>query len=100
MPESGPDVEGRRSPTGRTVHRIDPDGTVRDWLVSPVWSRPCLDLDQLLGAEGEPWGPMGRWVLTNGPDVAPLKSRLFERHPMRRNQAPVELVEGGSFSWD
>jgi hypothetical protein len=99
MTEPATVVEGRPSPSGRTVHRLDPGGTVRDWLVSPAWSRPCFDLDQVLDAEGEPWGATGRWVLTNGPDVAPLKRRLLARHPLRRDQAPVELVEGGSLTW-
>src|SRR3954447_23930147 len=61
-------TEGRLPPTGRTVHRLDPDGTVRDWLVSPVRTRPCEDLDQVFAADADVWE--GRWVLTNGPDVA------------------------------
>jgi hypothetical protein len=100
MPEPVPEPDGGRSATGRTIHRLDSNGTVRDWLVSPAWSRPCLDLDQVLDPAGEPWGPTGRWVLTNGPDVAPLKRRLFGRHPLRRDQAPVELVEGGPLTWE
>jgi hypothetical protein len=86
-------------PTGRTVHRLDPDGTVRDWLVSPVWSRPCDDLDAVLDAAGEPWGPTGRWVLTNGPDVAPLKRRLFQRHPFPMQPDLPALVEDGPIAW-
>src|SRR5581483_5273942 len=86
-------------PTGRTVHRLDPDGTVRDWLVAPVWSRPCEDLDTVLDAEGEPWGPAGRWVLTNGPDVAPLKRRLFERHPFPTQARLPALVVDGPLEW-
>jgi hypothetical protein len=59
-------------PTNRTTHTTDADGTVRDWLVSPVWASPCGDLENFLPAEGEPWGD-GRWVLTNGPDVGGMK---------------------------
>jgi hypothetical protein len=86
-------AEGHLPPTGRTVHRLDADGTVRDWLVSPVWSRPCNDLDEVLASDGDPWGPHGRWVLTNGPDVAPLKRRLFARQPWTDRTLPP-LVEG------
>lgn len=81
------------------MHRLDPDGTVRDWLVAPVWSRPCEDLAELLEADGSPWGPNGRWVLTNGPDVAPLKRRLYERHPLRTDQLPPVLREDGPVQW-
>lgn len=85
--------------TGRTVHRTDADGTVRDWLVSPVWSRPADDLDRVLDADGSPWGPQGRWVLTNGPDVAPLKSRLHALHPLVTDQVLPDLVDGGAVTW-
>lgn len=91
--------DGHLPPTGRTVHRLDPDGTVRDWLVSPVWSRPCDDLDQVLDADGDPWGPYGRWVLTNGPDVAPLKRQLYDQHPLRVDQEAPALVAGGPLRW-
>ncbi|MFP5333800.1 MAG: hypothetical protein ACLGIV_00650 [Actinomycetes bacterium] len=100
MTEAARVRDGRRAPTGRTVHRTDPDGTVRDWLVSPVWSRPCRDLDDLLDAEGEPWGPDGRWVLTNGPDVAPLKGRLHRLHPLVVDQTPGPVVEGAPLRWE
>lgn len=46
-------------PTNRTTHTTDADGTVRDWLVSPVWASPCGDLEKFLPAEGEPWGMAG-----------------------------------------
>jgi hypothetical protein len=91
--------DGHLHPTGRTVHRLDPDGTVRDWLVSPVWARPCDDLDQVLDADGEPWGPYGRWVLTNGPDVAPFKRHLAGQDPLCEDQDPPALVEGGPLRW-
>lgn len=81
------------------MHRLDADGTVRDWLVAPVWSRPCEDLGAVLDADGSPWGPDGRWVLTNGPDVAPLKRRLYERHPLPTEQSPPLLREDGPVQW-
>lgn len=85
--------------TDRTVHRLDAAGQVRDWLVSPVWSWPCADLADVLAADGSPWGADGRWVLTNGPDVAPLKARLYARRPIVTDQALPEVVEGGPVSW-
>jgi hypothetical protein len=85
--------------SGRTVHRLDRRGTVRDWLISPAWSRPCEDLDAVLAADGSPWGDDGRWRLTNGPDVAPLKRRLYLRAPLVADQAPVEASEGGPLEW-
>lgn len=85
-------------PTNRTVHYTDPDGTVRDWLVSPAWAAPCEDLGNFLSPDGEPWGE-GRWVLTNGPDVGELKERLYQSHPIRTSQELPEPVEGGSISW-
>lgn len=86
-------------PTGRTVHALDERGTVRDWLVSPAWSAPCDDLEAVLDAAGSPWGPDGRWVLTNGPDVAPLKERLHARRPLVTAQELPEAIEGGPLSW-
>ncbi|MGQ0466460.1 MAG: hypothetical protein ACT4QG_14195 [Sporichthyaceae bacterium] len=96
---SGEPERSRALTTGRTVHRLADDGTVRDWLVAPVWSRPCDGLDALLDADGSPWGPAGRWVLTNGPDVAPLKRRLHERHPLRTEQVLPVLREDGPMQW-
>ncbi len=85
--------------TDRTVHALDRSGLVRDWLVGPVWATPCDDLDDVLEADGSPWGPEGRWVLTNGPDVAPLKRRLYERRPLVVDQTLPEVVEGGELTW-
>jgi hypothetical protein len=85
-------------PTNRTTHTTDADGTVRDWLVSPVWASPCGDLENFLPAEGDPWGD-GRWVLTNGPDVGGLKERLAEAHPIDIGQSIEPPVEGGAVSW-
>ncbi|WP_028926349.1 hypothetical protein [Pseudonocardia acaciae] len=85
--------------TGRTVHGLDPGGCVRDWLAGPAWSAACDDLDAVLDASGSPWGEHGRWVLTNGPDVAPLKRRLYRRRPLVLDQPLPVAVEGGSFSW-
>jgi len=88
-------------PTGRTVHVLDDRGRIRDWLVGPGWSWPCpsTDLAALLEAEGSPWGEHGRWVLTNGPDVAPLKQRLYERHPLDREQRAPQPIENGPLDW-
>ena len=83
----------------RTVHQIDRNGYVRDWLAGPAWSHPCDDLDAVLSASGSPWGDSGRWVLTNGPDVAPLKARLYERRPLVTEQAIPVVTEGGPVSW-
>lgn len=84
---------------GRTVHTLDARGVVRDWLVSPAWGSPCDDLDAVLEAQGSPWGPDGRWTLTNGPDVAPLKARLHARHPLLTDQELPAPVEGAAVSW-
>ncbi|WP_158852696.1 hypothetical protein [Saccharothrix deserti] len=85
--------------TDRSVHALDRQGRVRDWLTAPAWSTPCRDLHEVLEAEGSPWGEHGRWVLTNGPDVAPLKQRLHERHPLALDQPLPEVLEGSAFSW-
>jgi len=86
-------------PTGRTVHTLDPTGLVRDWLAGPAWSSPVAELDAVLDATGSPWGPDGRWMLTNGPDVAPLKERLYALRPLVTDQALPDPVEGGRFTW-
>lgn len=86
-------------PTGRTVHALDRRGTVRDWLTSPAWSAPCADLDSVLEAKGSPWGTDGRWVLTNGPDVAPLKERLYRRRPLVVEQTLPEPLEDAPLTW-
>jgi len=98
------------APTGRTVHTTDADGTVRDWLVSPAWALPCEDLDDFLTAGGEPWGDerfsdglpsseVGRWVLTQGPDVAPLKERILAAHALDTNQPLPAIGEGMPIAW-
>lgn len=92
-------THGLTAPSGRTVHVTGPDGTVRDWLVSPVWAAPADDLDSFLDATGEPWGDDGRWVLTNGPDVGELKERLAAAHPIATDATLPEIVEGGALSW-
>jgi len=86
-------------PTGRTVHALDPTGLVRDWLAGPAWSAPVDDLDAVLDPTGSPWGPEGRWVLTNGPDVAPLKERLYARRPLVTDQVLPDPMEGSPFTW-
>ncbi|NYG08654.1 hypothetical protein BJ986_003141 [Phycicoccus badiiscoriae] len=87
------------STSGRTAHTLDARGFIRDWLVSPAWSSPCDDLDEVLASDGSPWGPQGRWVLTNGPDVAPLKRVLYQRHALLTDQPLPEVVEHGELSW-
>jgi len=84
---------------GRTVHALGGDGAIRDWLVSPAWHAPCEDLDSLLDATGPPWGDGGRWTLTQGPEVAPLKERLYQRRPLVLDQVLPEVVEGGPVRW-
>ncbi|CAM04097.1 hypothetical protein A8924_5216 [Saccharopolyspora erythraea NRRL 2338] len=84
--------------TGRTVHRLDEAGTVRDWLVAGAWGEPVAALPDLVPSTGSSWGRDGRWVLTNGPDVTPLKARLHRAAPLRE-QAPPAVVEGGPVSY-
>ncbi|TCO54938.1 hypothetical protein [Actinocrispum wychmicini] len=72
-------------------HVLDERGGVRDWLVAGPWSEP-LDLS-ILDSEGSPWGENGRWVLTNGPDVTPLKAKLYSLSPLSE-EAVTPLVEG------
>lgn len=89
-------------PAPRTVHRLSPDGQIRDWLVSPVWQAPCDDLGEIVRSEGHPWDEaarLGRWRLTNGPDVAPVKSLLYAAHPLLPPPTLPDLVEGGELSW-
>ncbi len=99
------------APSGRTVHVTDPDGTVRDWLVSPAWALPCEDLGDFLPADGEPWGEGrrfsdgapsaedGRWVLTQGPDVGPFKERLLGAQALDLDQALPAISEGARITW-
>ncbi|MFF4897821.1 hypothetical protein [Streptomyces sp. NPDC001068] len=86
-------------PTSRTVHALDRHGFVRDWLISPAWRSGCDDLAHVLSATGSPWGDDGRWVLTNGPDAAPLKRRLYRLHPLLTDQPLPGLAEGAAFDW-
>jgi hypothetical protein len=87
------------TPTDRTVHNLDEHGFIRDWFISPSWSSPCDDLGRVLEAVGSPWGDEGRWTLTNGPDVAPLKSRLYKKRKIVTSQKVPTLLEGGAISW-
>jgi hypothetical protein len=91
--------EGRAVPA-RTVHALGDGGAIRDWLVSPSWRASCdADLATLLRADGPPWGADGRWTLTQGPEVAPLKERLYQRRPLVTGQALPAVEEGGPVSW-
>lgn len=83
----------------RTVHQLDRRGLVRDWLVGPSWAHACEDLGTVVSAEASPWGESGRWSLTNGPDVAPLKTRIHEARPMVLDQPLPAVVEGGPIRW-
>lgn len=84
--------------TNRTVHTTAADGTVRDWLISPAWAVACEDLDEFLSPSGSPWGE-GRWVLSNGPDVADLKEVLFARHGIEESQPLPAILEGADIGW-
>lgn len=93
-----------QAPSGRTVHLTDADGTVRDWLISPAHAAPVEDLADFVVPDGDPWqdgedGRLGRWVLTNGPDVAELKERLAAAHPIDTDQPLPGPVEGGPLTW-
>jgi hypothetical protein len=72
-------------------------GSVRDWLIRPVVAAPVPEDDLGLAASGSPWGPDGRWVLTNGPDVTPLKRRLYLARPLSIAASVPEVVEGPEF---
>jgi hypothetical protein len=85
--------------SGRTVHALGDDGAIRDWLVSPAWRSPCEDLGTLLDADGSPWVDDGRWTLTQGPEVAPLKGRIYQRRPLVTQQALPDVTEGGTVAW-
>lgn len=86
--------------SGRTVHGLGAGGAITDWLVSPAWRSSCAgDLAALLPAAGSPWGADGRWTLSQGPEVAALKGRLYQRRPLVLDQALPSVVEGGRVSW-
>ncbi|MGD7733997.1 hypothetical protein ACQCX5_13710 [Propionibacteriaceae bacterium G57] len=98
-------ITDRTMITHRTVHSLDARGAVRDWLVSPAFALDA-DLSGVLPADGQPWGqepgtPVShvdaRWVLTNGPDVTPLKQRLLPTVALTRPPVGAPL-EGGAFS--
>jgi hypothetical protein len=83
----------------RTIHTLDGHGFIRDWLISPAWIQPANDLDALLKAHGDPFGKDGRWVLTNGPDIAPLKEKIYQRRPFHSVQKISDIVEFGPMTW-
>ncbi|MFC7405853.1 hypothetical protein [Georgenia alba] len=99
-----PAIPDPLAPTDRTAHTTTADGTVRDWLVSPTWAAPCTDLAEHVNPDGDPWRSdderAARWVLTNGPDVGPLKERLAAAHPLPTDPPELpEPVEGGPLCW-
>ena len=83
----------------RTIHLLDKNGYIRDWLVTRAWITPANDLEKLLIASGDPFGKDGRWVLTNGPDIAPLKNKLFKNRPFISKQSMPEVIESGEVTW-
>ncbi len=88
--------------TGRSPHALGPRGEIRDWLVGPVWAEPADDLNEVLEADGSPWGApgrTGRWVLTNGPDVSGLKQALYARRPLTGELPAGEPVVGGEVAY-
>lgn len=88
--------------TNRTVHPLDERGTIRDWLVTPAWIEQADDLGDILDATGTPWdqpGKPGRWVLTNGPDVSPLKERLFAARPLAGEPPAGKVMEGAAVTY-
>ena len=89
-------------PGPRTVHRITAEGAILDWLLSPVWEWPCTELDEVVPADADPWDigeTLGRWRLTNGPDVAPIKDLLYAKHPLTPPTVVPVLQEGGDVTW-
>ncbi|HEX8864784.1 MAG TPA: hypothetical protein VF821_03920, partial [Lentzea sp.] len=74
-----------------STHQLDERGGVRDWLVAGPRPTP-LELDDVLDASGSPWGPGGRWVLTNGPDVTPFKELLYRRDPLVEEPPPAVVA--------
>lgn len=83
----------------RTIHLLDRNGFIRDWLMTDAWISPANDLGKILSEKGNPFNEGGRWVLTNGPDIAPLKEQLFNARPFYQNQEMPELLEGGKVEW-
>lgn len=68
-------------------------------MVTPAWITAADDLHNLLAAEGDPFGSEGRWVLTNGPDIAPLKDKIYKNRPFTEAQKMPVVMEGGSLEW-
>jgi hypothetical protein len=67
--------------------------------VTKAWITPADDLGKLLKDTGDPFGKDGRWVLTNGPDIAPLKAKIFSNRPFTTSQTMPKIIEGGEVSW-
>ena len=56
-------------------------------------------MGKLLKDSGDPFGKDGRWVLTNGPDIAPLKGKIFKNRPFTTQQTMPVVIEGGHVEW-
>ena len=82
----------------RTIHQLDSRGFIRDWLISEAWIARADDLDQVLASTGNPFGKDGRWVLTNGPDIAELKAKLFQKRKFVVEQSLPTVIESGKIS--
>ena len=82
----------------RSTHALAEDGSVRDWLAAGAWQEPVAGLSTLVDPSGSPWTG-GRWLLTNGPDVTPLKAALYQAAPLRENQPLPPVVEGGEVGY-
>ena len=67
--------------------------------MTKAWITPADDLGKLLKDTGDPFGKDGRWVLTNGPDIAPLKAKIFSNRPFTASQTMPKIIEGGEVSW-
>ena len=68
---------------------------MRDWLVGPAGRTRATTSTPCSSRPASPWGPDGRWVLTNGPDVAPLKAGSTPGGRCDRPAAPRRRSRAG-----
>jgi hypothetical protein len=92
-PERGRKIPRFTDNFDRTIHLLDKNGFIRDWLITKAWITPAEDLGKLLKDSGDPFGKDGRWVLTNGPDIAPLKAKIFKNRPFIADQSCHVLLK-------